>query len=151
MRLSLAFQGWTYATVAVTLVSQVFPLESGPGATACLNVGCSMTFVNKDLLLRQLPEQKIKEMSTSLKVRGIGASKHKFAQFAELFLFFPGENNKRQKVYASFKCKFHLVDGLRANILIGNDIFALEKFVLNIRLAYAVVGSCGVKITISAR
>ena len=36
-------------------------------------------------------------------------------------------------------------------MLIKNDILALENFVLNIRLGHAVVGSCGVKITIKAR
>lgn len=135
----------------MTLVPQVLPLESDTGVTACLDTGCGVTLVDKDWLLRQLPDQKIKEMSTPLKVRGIGASKHESAQFAELSLFLPGENNKGQKVYASFKCELHLVEGLRANMLIGNNILAPENFVLNIRLGHAVVGSCGVKIIINAR
>ena len=147
----LAFRGWTYATAAVTLLPQVLPLESDPSATACLDTGCGVTLVDKDWLLRQLPYQKIKEMSTPLKVRGIGASKHKSAQFAELSLFLPGEDNEGQKVYASIRCELHLVEGLRANILIGNDIFAPESFVLNVGLGHALVGSCGVKIAIRAR
>lgn len=147
----LAFRGWIYATAAVTLVSQVLLLESDPSATACLNTGCGVIFVDKDWLLRQLPDQKQKEMSTPLKVRGIGASKHESAQFAELFLFLPGENNKRQKVYASFKYKLYLVKGLRANMLIGNNILAPKNFVLNIELGHTVVRSCGVKITINAK
>lgn len=110
-----------------------------------------MTLVNKNLLLRQLPNQKMKEISTFLKIRGIRVSKDEFAQFAELFFFLPGENNQRQKVYIFFKCKLHLVEGLRANMLIGNNILASESFVLNIGLGHAVVGSCGVKITIRAR
>lgn len=36
-------------------------------------------------------------------------------------------------------------------MLIGNDILALESFVLNIGLGHAIVESCGVKITIRAR
>lgn len=147
----LALQGWTYATAAVTLVPQVLPLESDPGATAYFDTGCGVTLVDKHWLLRQLPDQKIKEMSTPLKVREIGASKHESAQFAELSLFLPGENNKGQKVYTSFKCELHLVEGLRANMLIGNNILAPENFVLNIGLGHAVVRSCGVKITMKAK
>lgn len=45
----------------------------------------------------------------------------------------------------------HLVEGFRANILIGNDILASESFVLNVRLGHTVVGNYGVKITIRAR
>lgn len=44
-----------------------------------------------------------------------------------------------------------MVKGLRANILIGNDIFALENFVLNVGLSYVLVGCCGIKITIRGR
>ena len=147
----LAFRGWTYATTAVTLIPQILPLESDPGVTACLNTGYDVTLVDKDWLLRQLPDQKIKEISTPLKDRGIEASKHKSAQSAELYLFLLGENNKGQKVYTSFKCKLHLVEGLRANILIGNNILALESFVLNVGLSHVVMGRCGVMITIRAR
>ena len=117
----LAFRGWTYATAAVTLLPQVLPLESDLSATACLDTGCGMTLVDKDWLLRQLPNQKIKEMSTPLKVRGIGASKYESTQFAELSLFLPGKDNKGQKVYAFIRCELHLVKGLRANILVGNN------------------------------
>ena len=90
-------------------------------------------------------------MSTPLKVRGIGTSKHESAQFAEVSLFFPGESGEGQQVYASIRCELHLVEGLRANILIGNDILAPEGFVLNVALGHALVGSCGVKITIRAK
>lgn len=110
-----------------------------------------MTLVHKNWLLRQLPRQKIKEMSIPLKVREIGASKYESAQFAEVSLFLPGETNKGQKVYASIQCKLYLVKGLRANIFIGNDILALESFMLNVGLSHALVGSCRVKITIKAR
>ena len=151
MGLDLAFQKWTYATAAVTLLPQVLPLKLDPGATACLDTGCGVSFIDKAWLLQQFPNQKIKEISIPLKVGGIKASKHEFAQFAELSLFLLGENNKGQKVYSFFKCKLHLVKGFRAKILIGNNILASENFVLNIGLGPAIVGSCKVKITIKAR
>ena len=147
----LAFRGWTFATAAVTLLPQVLPLESDLSTTACLDIGCNVTLVDKDWLLQQLPNQKIKEISTPLKVRGIGALKHKSAQFVELFLFLSREDNKGQKIYAFIRRELHLVEGLRANILVDNDILAPESFVLNIGLGHTLVGSCGVKIAIRAR
>ena len=36
-------------------------------------------------------------------------------------------------------------------MLIGNNILAPENFVLNMRLGYAIVGSCRIKITIKTR
>lgn len=137
--------------MAVTFFPRILQLESDPSATVCLDIGCDVTLVDKDWLLRQLPDQKIKEMSIPLNIRGIGASKHKSAQFVELFLFLSGKNDEKQKVYASFKCKLHLVEGLRINILIANDILPPESFVLNIGLGHVIMGSYRVKITIRAR
>lgn len=90
-------------------------------------------------------------MSIFLKVREIKTSKYKSAQFTEVSFFLLGESNKRQKVYAFIRCELHLVKRLRANILINNDILALENFVLNIALSHALIKSCKVKITIRAR
>lgn len=78
-------------------------------------------------------------------------SKHESAQFAEVSFFFSGESNEGQKVYASVRCKLHLVKGLQANTLIGSNILAPESFVFNVGLGHALIGSCGVKITIRAR
>lgn len=108
-----------------------------------------MIIVDKDRLLRHLPDQKKK--SIPLKVRGIEVLRHKFAQFAVLSLFFPGEDDEKRKIYASIKCELHLLKCLSAKILIGNNNLAPESFVLNIGLSYAIVGSCSVKITIKAR
>lgn len=110
-----------------------------------------MTFIDKDWLLYQLPDQKIKEMSTPLKVRRIEISKHESAQFAEVSFFFPKKSNERQKVYTSIRSELYLVESLKANILIDNDILALESFVLNVALGHALVRSCGVKIAVGAR
>lgn len=77
--------------------------------------------------MRQLPNQKIKEISTFLKVRGIEASKYESIQFVELSLFLLGENNKGQKVYVFVRCELHLVKDLRANVLVGNNILVLEN------------------------
>lgn len=101
----LAFWDWIYTTTAVTFVPRVLPLESDFSATACLDIGYGVTLVDKDWLLRQLFDQKIKDISTSLKVRKIGASKHESAQFVELFFFFLGEDNEEQNVCASIRCK----------------------------------------------
>lgn len=137
--------------MAVTLVSQILLLDSDANATACLDTGCGVTLVDKAWLLQQLSNQKIKGMSTPLKIKGIGGSKHKSAQFAKLSFFFLGENDKRQKVYASLSYELYLVEGFRANILIENNILVPKGFIFDLKLGHASVGSCGVKIIVRAR
>ena len=147
----LAFQGWTYVTASVTLVPQLIPPDSDPAATACPDTDCGVTLVDKAWLLSHLPHQKISTMSTLTNIRGIGTSKHESAQFAALSLYFPGEDQAGQQVYASIRCELHLVDGLRANILVGNNILSPEGFAININKNRALIRSCGVTIPINAK
>ena len=90
-------------------------------------------------------------MSTPLKMRGIGASKHESGEFAALSLYFPGRDTAGQQVYAFLTCEIHLIEGLRANLLIGNDIMSLEGFIIDIKRRNILIGSCGVTVPIDAR
>ncbi len=147
----LAFRGWTYATATVTLAPDHLPPDSNLESTAYLDTGCGVTLVDKGWLAKYLPAQKISTMSTPLKVRGIGASKHESGEFAVLSLYFPGKDNAGQLVYASLTCKIHLVEDLRANLLIGNDIMSPEGFVIDVKGKKALISSCEVTVPIDAR
>ena len=92
----LAFRGWTYATTLITLTSEHLPPDSNPDSTACLDTGYGVTLIDKTWVSKHLPMQKVNTMSTPLKVRGIGASKHKSGEFAALSLYFPGRNDAGQ-------------------------------------------------------
>ena len=147
----LVFRGWTYATAFFTLIPHLFLLDLDPAVTACLDTGCGVILVNKTWLLSHLFHQKISTMSTSLNVREIGTSKHESAQFGALSLYFPGEDETRQRVYASIKYELYLVDGFQANLLVRNDILSPKSFVININMNRAFIGSCEVTIPIKAR
>ena len=90
-------------------------------------------------------------MPVPLKVRGIGASKHESGHFALTMLYIPGTNEKGHEVYASITCELHLVDGLKANILVENDVLYTEGFAINLYNSSALIHSCGVRIDINAR
>lgn len=107
--------------------------------------------IDKDWLLKYFLVQKISTMSIPLKVREIGASKHKSRKFAALLLYFLGKNNVGQLVYTPLTCKIYLVKDLKANLLIGNNIIFPEGFVIDIRGKNALIKSCGVTITIDTR
>lgn len=84
-------------------------------------------------------------------MRGIGVSKHKFAQYAEVFLFLPDKNMKDQQIYTLFKNKLYLVKSFLANILMENNILLSESFILNIKIGHAVIESCKIIIPIKVR
>ena len=43
----LAFRGWTYAIIAITLDAHRLPRDPDPKLTACLDTGCRVTLVDK--------------------------------------------------------------------------------------------------------
>ena len=90
-------------------------------------------------------------MSVPLKIRGIGASKYESEDFAFTTIYFPSIDKKALEVYASISCKMHLVDGLKANMLVGNDVLFTEGFAINFSTSSVLIHSCGVKIDINAR
>lgn len=149
--LSLAFRSWIYATIAITLDPHRLPQNSDPESMACFDTGCKVTLIDKGWLLRYFPKQKISTMSTLLKVRGIRASRHESKEFVALSLYFLGKNSARKLVYALLRYKIHLVKGLRANLLIKNDIILPKNFVINIEKKTILIKSCGVIVFISVR
>ncbi len=74
--LGLLFGGWTYTIALITLTPEHLPSDSDLDLTACLDTRCGVTLVDKAWLSKRLPMQKINTMSTLLRVRGIGSSKH---------------------------------------------------------------------------
>lgn len=90
-------------------------------------------------------------MSTLLKVKGIRTFKHKLREFATLSLYFPRKNNAKQLVYIFLICKIHLVEDLRVNLLIRNNIMSPEGFVINVKGKKALMGSYKVTIPIDVR
>ena len=147
----LAFRGWIYATAFVTLTPDHLLPDSDPDATTCLDTGCGVTLVDKAWLSKRLPIQKINTILIPLKVRRIKASKHESGEFAALFLYFPGRDNTGQQVYAFLTCKIYLVKGLRANLLIGNNIMSPEGFIIDIKRRSILIRSCGVTVPIDVR
>ena len=66
-------------------------------------------------------------------------------------LYIPGTDEKGREVYASITCELHLVDGLKANMLVENDVLCTEGFAVNLYNSSALIHSCSVRIIITAR
>lgn len=90
-------------------------------------------------------------MSSFLKVRGIGAFKHKSGEFAALSLYFPKKNEVGQLVYTFLTCEIYLVKDLRVNLLIDNNIISPEGFIIDVKEKSTLIGSCSVTILIDTK
>lgn len=107
--------------------------------------------VDKAWLTKKHLSQKISTMPVLLKVRGIGVSRHKSEEFAFTALYMPGLDQKGSEIYACINCKLHLIEGLKANMLIGNNVLCTKSFTINFASAFAHIFSYEVIIVIKAR
>lgn len=76
---------------------------------------------------------------------------HKSREFAALFLYFSGKNNVGQQVYAFLTYEIYLVKGLRANLLIDNNIMSPEGSIIDVKQKSVFIGSYGITIPIDIR
>lgn len=90
-------------------------------------------------------------MPVPLKVRGIGTLRYKLEEFAFTAFNMTSLDQRGSEVYTCIKYKLHLVEGLKANIFIGNDVFYIEGFTINLTNAFAYILSCGMTIIMNAR
>ncbi len=67
-------------------------------------------------------------MVTSLNVRGIDVSKHQTDEYVTVLPYIPGVDEQGKKVQACIKRELHLIDNLRVNMLIENDVIGLREF-----------------------
>lgn len=147
----LAFKDQNYVTISITFKPAALPSPTDPDNSVCLNTSCGITLVDRDWLTKKLLSQRISTMPVPLKIRGIGASKHESGQFVLTMLYIPGTDEIGREVYTSITCKLHLINGLKANMLMGNNILCIKGFALNLYNFSALIYSCGIRIDISAR
>lgn len=86
-----------------------------------------------------------------MEVRGLGSSRHETSEYVTQNLYFPGIDDKGQAVLACVRRELHIVDDLRAKMLIGNDIIGPEGIVIDVANKKAYIGSCKTEIKVTAR
>lgn len=147
----LAFRGWSYTTTPITFNPAILPAIGDPNTLECLDTGCGVSLVDKTWLAKKYPSQKISTIPIPLKVRGIGVSSYELEKFALTALYMPGLDQGGLEVYTCIKCELHLVEGLRANMFIVNNVFCIEGFTINLASTSAHILSYKVTIVVNAR
>lgn len=110
-----------------------------------------MTLVDKEWLCKHTPDEKILKMAVPLRVHGIGTSKHESDEFVSMAIYFLGVDKHKQLVYACIHREMHLVNGLKANMLVGKDIIMPKSIMIDLANSITFITSCNIRIAITAR
>ncbi|RPA80378.1 hypothetical protein BJ508DRAFT_307578 [Ascobolus immersus RN42] len=126
----LEFRGFSYARLLVSINDS--SLENM--IPACLDGGCGMSLIDErfcqtiDLTLSPRTHRAVQ-----VEVQGIGGARHTSTEFVSLWVYAPEAQPDKDAIprMAAFRRDFHIVPDLKCQILIGNDIAATEKLLVD--------------------
>ena len=90
----------------------------------CVDTGYSVILDDKNYVLRMVPGVEIRKIISSVPVRGLGNRIIMTNKYVVLTIFVDGLIDGITKT-ACFTAEVHLVEDLKANLLIGNDTMIL--------------------------
>ena len=160
------FRGWRYATTKVSLWEKSSIMSSPtpnlpssetsktlssepPSELGCLDTGAGITIADDKFFERQTKGLvPIRTMASPITVRGIGTNKHLTDKYAIVPISLTGKDHKGHPAIARFRREVHLVEHLKANMLLGTDILGPEQITIDLGKKEAIIGSCGVNVPI---
>lgn len=101
--------------------------------TCCLDSGCVMTLIDTKLAA-MLPYEPV--TIPAIPVSGIG-SQHISNQYVRVPVYFIGD-----KAMGRVWIEAHIVDDLKAKLLVGTDVMGPEGFILHIPRSQAIIEAC---------
>lgn len=136
-----AFRNYHYAMAAIKLLLDK-EAESG-----CLDTGCSVTLMDRTWFRKAHPTLTIKHMASPITVRGLGSNRHQTSEYVITPLYFPGKDSTARTAPR----EIHIVDDLKANILIDMDIMIPKKIDIFVSEAKASIDSCNITVPVEVR
>ena len=118
------FRKWKYVRVSTTLS---FIIES---KHVCLDTDVNIILVDREFFKRQTSNISIRTMTISISIRDLDTAQHWFSDYVIIFIYFSSKKNEIV-VKVMITREIHLIDNLKINILIENNLMRLKKIDIN--------------------
>ena len=139
------FKEWQYVIVQVSLFSEV------KSNFDCIDSETEIILMNEKFFNQKIMNVLIKIMTTSISVKDLKAIKHSTNKYAMLSMYFSETNSSDTSTKTVITREIHLVDDLKANLLIKNDILDSKQVDIFNSTEIAFIDSCDVTISITTR
>ena len=133
----MAFRSWHYLTGLFSLSQEAVP---EPG---CLDTGCPMSMADRLFLKRLMPSYKIEKHEAPITLRGIGTNRYSTNEWTTVSFFMKGKTPEGKPVMIKFTHDIHVVDNLKANLLVGMDILGPEGVIIDLPNESVIFSRCG--------
>ena len=129
------FRDWSYARIHVTLFSTV-DVEF-----VCLDIDVEIILCDRQFFKKQVSNVFIKIMITFISVRDLDVDKHMTIEYVILFMYFFDQKND-VTIKAKIIRKIHLIDNLKINMLLSNDVIESKKIDISISNKSIYIDNC---------
>ena len=117
-------------------------VKDAPLNEFCIDTGCTMSLIDRQYLSSVAPDLSIVRSETPIHVRGIGSVVHDSSEFVTVDFYIPGVS-RNVNATAHLVRELHVVDTLKAKILVGMDILGPEGCDVLISSRTLAITSCG--------
>ena len=131
----LAFRSWHFATFIAQLT------HNGPLDDLCGDTGCTMSLIDRQFLKTKAPQAMVRRCDVDITVRGIGSRTHACSEYAIVTILIPGLVDGKP-ARASITHQLHIVDELKAKVLVGMDILGPEQAIVDIGRRKLILPTC---------
>ena len=126
------FWEWWYITVKAQLT------HNREISSVYLNTECTMILINQQFLKNKMLNIAILQMLSLITVQELSSNTHESSEFTVIDLYLSDKNRKIAVIF----CEIHLVENLKAHMLIRIDILTSEKISLNLTERKVTIESC---------
>ena len=138
------YRDWNYAKTDVAL------FEKTKSEFACIDTELEVTIANRRFFFRQNSDLSIRTMTTSLTVREIATDQHQTSEYVIASMYFLDQKNDKI-VKIMIRREIHLMNNLKINMLIDNDVTDSEKWNIDNEHSKTTIDNCDVTIFIDIR
>ena len=138
------FRNWSYVKDNVSLI------ENEKKSDVCFDTDVNVILIDVAFFKKQNFDVSIRQMTTSFTMRDLDISQHQNLDYAILSMYFDDVKNDNF-VKALIRREVHLVDNLKINMLIENDVIVSEDVVFDLVKKQALIDNCEVTIAFDVR
>lgn len=128
-----AFRNYHYAVTHISWKPTDMKKET------CADAGCTMTMADRTFVPANT---EMRKMATKIPIRGLGSKIHHSDEYAVLTFYMEGVLPDGTRAFAEITREVHIVDDLKAGMLIGSDILTPERMVIDFATQSIKIGSC---------
>jgi hypothetical protein len=130
------FRNWIYVKIMISLFIK------NEKTQICLDTDCSVILTNENFIRMHEAYYIIRRMTTSLNVRDLEINKHQISKYIIVSIYFAEKIAEEKLIRRVIHREVHLVNDLKVNMLIENDILDFENISIDDVNSKIIIASC---------